>query len=156
MSRSVAPRAVVVVGTGGFAAVAPLCSVGAGGCFGPRRAAGAVFSISAAAAPSLAIFFSAVAPLAGSSVLALFLDPAAEFFAVAAAAAVVAVGASTVGAAPAPVVVLRPSLQDGSGSARTSVCHAGSVMPRPRPSPCAVRVLLRSVSSGSGRPRFAL
>ena len=98
ISRCVAPRAVVVVGTGGFAAV------GAGGCFGPRRAAGAVFSITAAAAPSLAIFFSAVALVAGSSVLALFLDPAAVVFSVAAAAAVVAVGASTVGAAPAPVV----------------------------------------------------
>jgi hypothetical protein len=55
------------------------------------------------------------------------------------------------------VVVLRPcSLRDGSGRAHASVSHAGSVMPRPRPSPCAVRVLLRSVSSGSVRPRFAL
>jgi hypothetical protein len=63
-------------------------------------------------------------------------------------------GTSLVGAAPAPVVVLRPSLRDGSGRARASVCHAGSVMPRPGPRPGAVRVGLRSVSSGSDRPRF--
>ena len=76
----------------------------------PHAAAVAVSSNPAAAAPSLAaaIVSAAVAPIAGSSVLALFLAPAAVVFSVAAAAAVVAVGASTVGAAPAPVVVLRP------------------------------------------------
>ena len=66
MSRgSAAPRALVVVGTGGVAAVAPPCSTVAGAGLGPRGAVVAVSSISAAAAPSLAaaVLSSVVAPV---------------------------------------------------------------------------------------------